>query len=155
MGAVLDAYRRYRQLLFAGDYQRLSEVADEQWIENCVGLTGWTVGLDVAATNFAAGIARAFSELSGEELDLLEKDDTLVISGRATALHCGSFLGVEPTGKRVAWDFVDIYRVGSHGRINWHFFITDWNYVRLQLLGEAPDLPATPARRAVQAERKG
>jgi hypothetical protein len=82
MGAVLDAYRRYRQLLFAGDYQRLSEVADEQWIETCVGLTGWTVGLDVAATNFAAGIARAFSELSGEELDLLEKDDTLVISGR-------------------------------------------------------------------------
>lgn len=77
----------------------------------------------------------------------------MVIRGRATATHSGPFLGVQPTGKRVAWDFVDMYRLGADGRINWHFFVTDWNYVRLQLLGEAPDLPATPQRRAVQAER--
>jgi predicted ester cyclase len=150
---VLDTYRRYRQLLFAGAYQRLPEVADENWVETCVGLTGWTIGLDIASANFAAGIARAFSELSSEELDVLEKNDTLVIRGRATAVHSGPFLGVAPTGKRVAWEFVDMYRTGPDGRINWHFFVTDWNYVRLQLLGEAPDLPATPTRRAVLAER--
>ncbi len=39
----------------------------------------------------------------------------------------------------------------ADGRINWHFFVTDWNIVRLQLLGEAPDLPTTPERRAVLA----
>jgi hypothetical protein len=44
-----------------------------------------------------------------------------------------------------------LYRVGADGRINWHFFVTDWNIVRLQLLGEAPDLPTTPERRAVLA----
>lgn len=134
-------------------YGRLTEVVDEKWIENCVGLTGWTVGLAIATANFAAGFARAFSGLNAEELDVLEKDDALVIRGRATATHSGPFLGIQPTGKRVAWDFVDIYRLGTDGRINWHFFVTDWNYVRLQLLGEAPDLPATPTRRVVQAER--
>jgi hypothetical protein len=60
---------------------------------------------------------------------------------------------MQPTRKPVAWDFVDLYRLGADGRINWHFFVTDWNYVRLQLWGEGPDLPATPPRRAVQAER--
>jgi len=39
----------------------------------------------------------------------------------------------------------------ADGRINWHFFVTDWNIVRLQLLGEAPDLPTTPERCAVLA----
>jgi predicted ester cyclase len=154
MGAALTAYRRYRELLQAGAYGRLTEVVDERWIENCVGLTGWTAGLDIATANFTAGIARAFSGLDVKELDVVEKDDTLVIRGQATAIHSGAFLGVQPTGKRVAWDFVDMYRLGADGRINWHFFVTDWNNVRLQLLGEAPDLPATPTRRAVQAELK-
>lgn len=85
--SVLDTYRRYRQLVLAGTYQRLPEVVDEKWVENCVGLTGWTIGLDVAAANFAAGIGRAFSELSNEEIDVLEKDGTLVIRGRASGVH--------------------------------------------------------------------
>lgn len=153
MGAALDAYRRYRELLQSGAYGRLTEVVDERWIENCVGLTGWTVGLDIATANFAAGIARAFPELHTEELDVLEKDDTVIIRGRATAIHSGPFLGMQPTRKPVAWDFVDLYRLGADRRINWHFFVTEWNYVHRQLLGEGPDLPATPTRRAVQAER--
>ena len=152
--SVLDKYRRYRQLLTTGAYQQLSEVVDDKWIDNCLGLTGWTLGLDMAAANFAAGIGRAFSELSAEEIDVLEKDGTLVIRGRNTALHTGPFLGVPPTGKRVAWDFVDMYRAGTDGRLNWHLFVTDWNYVRLQLLGEAPDLPTIPTRRAVLTERE-
>ena len=45
-----------------------------------------------------------------------------------------------------------MYRVGADGRLNWHLLATDWNLVRLQLLGQAPDLPATPTHRAVQAE---
>jgi hypothetical protein len=64
----------------------------------------------------------------------------------------GRFLGLEPTGRRVTWEFLDMYRVGPDGRINWHFLVTDWNLVRLQLLGEASDLPTSPTRRAVQVE---
>jgi hypothetical protein len=43
--------------------------------------------LDVAAANFASGIGRAFSELSNEEIDVLEKDGTLIIRGRASGVH--------------------------------------------------------------------
>lgn len=99
MGAALAAYRRYRELQ-AGAHGRLTEVVDERWIENCVGLTGWTAGLVVATANFAAGIAHAFSGLDVKELDVVEKDATLVTRGQPTAIHSGAFLGVQPTGKR-------------------------------------------------------
>jgi hypothetical protein len=120
---------------------RLTEAADEPWVETCVGLTGWTISLDIAAANFAAGIAGAFSELEPTELDVVEKDGFLVIRGKNTAVHTGPFLGIAPTHNRVTWEFVDMYRVGADGRLNWHLFVTDWNYVRLQPLGTAPDLP--------------
>jgi len=151
MGRVRDTYNRYRELLFTGDFAHLTEVADEDFVETCVGLTGWTRGLDIAAANFAGGIGAAFPDLSAEEYDHIEDGDTLAIRGRAEGTHTGRFLGLEPTGRRATWEFADLYRVGADGRINWHFYVTDWNIVRLQLLGEAPDLPVTPERRAVLA----
>ena len=151
MGQVLDTYNRYRELLFSGDFAHLTEVVDEDFVETCVGLTGWTRGLDIAAANFAAGIGAAFTDLVAEEYDHIEDGDLLAIRGRGEGTHTGKFLGLEPTGRRVRWEFADLYRLGADGRINWHFFVTDWNIVRLQMLGEAPDLPATPERRAVLA----
>jgi hypothetical protein len=35
-----------------------------------------------------------------------------------------------------------MYRAGAGGRLNRHFLATGWNVVRLQLLGQAPDLSA-------------
>jgi predicted ester cyclase len=151
MGRVRDTYNRYRELLFTGDFAHLTEVVDEDFVETCVGLTGWTRGLDIAAANFAAGIGAAFPDLNAQEYDHIEDGDTLAIRGRAEGTHTGRFLGLEPTGQRATWEFADLYRVGADGRINWHFYVTDWNIVRLQLLGEAPDLPVTPERRAVLA----
>jgi predicted ester cyclase len=152
MGRVRDTYNRYRELLFTGDFAHLTEVVGEDFVETCVGLTGWTRGLDIAAANFAAGIGAAFPDLSAQEYDHIEDGDTLAIRGRAEGTHTGRFLGLEPTGRRATWEFADLYRVGADGRINWHFYVTDWNIVRLQLLGEAPDLPATPERRAALAD---
>jgi predicted ester cyclase len=151
MGTVLDTYHRYRELLRGGDFAHLTDVVDEDFVENCVGLTGWTRGLDIASANFAAGIAAAFPDLTTQEYDLIEDGDMLAIRGRGEGTHSAPFLGLEPTGRRASWEFTDLYRAGADGRINWHFFVTDWNLVRLQLLGEAPDLPATPERRAVLA----
>ena len=59
MGRVLDTYHRYREILRTGDFAHLTDVVDEGFVENCVGLTGWTRGLDIASANFAAGIAAA------------------------------------------------------------------------------------------------
>lgn len=152
MGTTLDTYRRYREIVAGGHFDRLTEVLDEQWVENCLGLTGWTVGLDIALANLQAGFGRAFSDLRVVEHEFVEDGNALVIRGENTGVHTGPFLGVEPTGKRVSWEFLDMYRSGPDGRLNWHLLATDWNLVRLRLLGQAPDLPTTPTRRAVQVE---
>ena len=68
----------------------------------------------------------------------------MVVWSQNSGVHTGAFLGIEPTGRRVCWEYLDMYRVGGDGWLNWHFLATDWNLVRLQLLGQAPDLPATP-----------
>lgn len=138
MDTALDADRRYRELLQSGAYGRLTEVVDERWIENCVGLTGWTVGLDIATVNFAAGIARAFPELHAEELDVLEKDDTVIIRGRATASHSGPFSWRAADQKARGVGFCGL--VSSRGRwANQLAFFRD----RLELRA-----PATVGRRA-------
>ncbi len=152
MGKALQAHRRYRQLADRGEFSRVGEGLDENWIENCLGPTGWTLGLDIALANLQAGFGQAFSGLQVTEYEVIEDGDTLVIRGQNSAMHTGRFPGIEPTGRRVSWEYLDMYRVGADGRLNWHLLATDWNLVRLQLLGQAPDPPITPARRAVQAE---
>ena len=157
MGKALQAYRRYRELADRGEFRRVGEVLDKNWIENCLGLTRWTLGLDIALANLQAGFGQAFSGLQVAEHEVVEDGDALVIRGQNSAVHTGRFLGIEPTGRRVSWEYLDMYRADADGRLNWHFLATDWNLVRLQLLGQAPDLPITPTRRAVQAaqDRRG
>jgi predicted ester cyclase len=152
MPSSLETYRMFGEYLRTGRYDRFAEVIDaENYVENCVSMTGWTIGLDVALANFTNGFGRALSELSLDEQDVLETEDSVVIRARMGGTHTGTFLGVEPTGRRVTFDAVDWYRVGPDGRIVWRFLLCDWNAVRLQLLGEQPDLPQTPTRVAVQA----
>jgi hypothetical protein len=75
MGKALHAYRRYRELADRGEFGRLGEVLDENWIENCLGLTGWTLGLDIALTNLQAGFGRAFSGLQVTQHEVVEDGD--------------------------------------------------------------------------------
>lgn len=154
MGRALDAYRRYRMIADRGELDRLSEVIDDDFVENCIGLTGWTVGLDVAVANLRAGVGQAFSDRHTAEREVVDGGDAVVIRGEITAVHTGPFLGIPATKRHARWEFLDMYRVGPDGRLNWHFLVTDWNLVRLQLLDEAPDLPTTPTRRAVQVEQQ-
>jgi hypothetical protein len=49
---------RYRELADHGEFRRVSEVLDEDWIKNCLELTGWTLGLDIALANLGSASAR-------------------------------------------------------------------------------------------------
>jgi predicted ester cyclase len=133
----LEVYRRFQSYLLAGEFSRLGEVADmEGYTENCVGLTGWTTGLAMALRNFQENIASRLTDMVPTEDDVIQADDTLVIRGSFEATHSGEFLGVPPTGRRVAYDFVDMYRV-TGGRIVWRYLLCDWKGLRDQLTAGA------------------
>jgi predicted ester cyclase len=129
----LEIYRRFQSYLLGGEFGRLGEVVDmDGYTENCVGLTGWTTGLMTALGNYQANVVSAFSDMAMTEEDVIESGDMLVIRSVISAVHTGEFLGVAPTGRKVTYDAVDMFRVAD-GRIVWRFLICDWKGVRDQL----------------------
>jgi predicted ester cyclase len=131
--APLDVYRRFQSFLINGEYARLAEVADmDGYTEHCVGLTGWTTGLQTALRNFQENIASRLTDMAPTEYDVVQDEDMLVIRGSYEVTHSGEFLGVQPTGRRVAYDWVDIYRV-TGGRITWRYLLCDWKGLLDQL----------------------
>jgi predicted ester cyclase len=93
-----EIYEDYQQRLQAQDYTHLGEVVDLQgYTENCLGLTGWTTGFDVALGNYARNILTAFSEMHFTAEDVIEGTNGLAIRSRILATHTGTFLGQEAT----------------------------------------------------------
>ena len=134
----LEVYRRFQSYLLRGEFARVGEVADmDGYTENCVGLTGWTTGLKIALRNFQENIASRLTDMAVTEHDVLEAGDTLVIRGTFEVTHSGEFLGVAPTGRRVSFDWIDMYRVAS-GRIVWRYLLCDWKGLQDQLTAAIP-----------------
>ena len=122
----LEVYRRFQAYLLNGEFARVGEVADvDGYTENCVGLTGWTTGLQIALRNFQENIASRLTDMAVTEHDVVEAGDMLVIRGTFEVTHSGQFLGVAPSGRRVCFDWIDMYRI-TEGRIVWRFLLCDW-----------------------------
>ena len=148
---LLDTYNSFVGALATGQPGLLPAFVDpDAYTETCVGLTGWTQGLDVALANFQYGIGAGFADLNLDVRDIVQSPGNMVIRARVSATHAGTFLGIDPTGRRVVWDSTDMVNPGPDGRIAWRFSLNDWEGVRRQLLGE-PAAPETPVRYAVQA----
>ena len=103
MGTPLEIYSAFQQRLQSQDYAQLADVVDLQgYTENCLGLTGWTTGFEIALQNFARNILAPFSDLLFTTEDVIEGSDALTIRNRVEATHSGTFLGIPATGRRIA-----------------------------------------------------
>jgi predicted ester cyclase len=133
MGTPLDIYRLFQQYLFTNEYARLPEVVDVSgYTEQCVGLTGWTTGLETALANFQQNVTSALSDMRSTEETVVEGADTVVIRSLIEATHSGTFLGIAPTGRRVSFEAVDMLRVADH-RIVWRYLLFDLYGIQQQL----------------------
>ena len=131
--APLDVYRRFQSFLINGEYGRLAEVADlDRYTEYCVGLTGWTTGLQAALRNFQGKHRLPADRHSATENDIIQTGDMLVIRGQLRGDAFRGVPGVPPTGRRVSYDWVDMYRV-TGGRIAWRYPLCDWKGLQDQL----------------------
>jgi predicted ester cyclase len=61
--------------------------------------------------------------------DVIAEGDRVAVRHTAEATHSGSFLGFAPTGKRLRWTAIGIYRI-ANGRIAEH-----WGLMDLRALG--------------------
>ena len=143
MTSPLQIYTAYQQRLRARDYEHLNEVADVKgYTENCLGLTGWTTGLEVALQNYARNILAAFSDVVYETEDAIESADALAIRSRAEGIHTGTFLGVPATGRRIAWDIVALVHTRD-GRVIGQWIQPDLWSIYQQLTSAVAGIPQT------------
>jgi predicted ester cyclase len=134
MTTPLEVYRQFQQYLITNDFALLPEVADVAgYTEQCVGLTEWTTGLEIALANYQRNIVAAFSELRCREETIVEGSDAVVIRSRYEAVHTGSFLTIAPTGRHISYEAVDMFRVAD-GRIVWRYLLLDLYGIQQQLL---------------------
>ncbi|MGD0240472.1 MAG: ester cyclase [Streptosporangiaceae bacterium] len=75
---------------------------------------GGTLGTVEGVANLVAllrGFIGALPDLHPEEQDVVADGDTVALRFVVEATHKGELLGIAPTGRKVRWDAVDIYRL--------------------------------------------
>jgi predicted ester cyclase len=59
------------------------------------------------------GFIGALPDLHATEQDIVAAGDTVAVRYVVEATHEGNLLGIAPTGRRVRWDAVDVYRLAD------------------------------------------
>jgi predicted ester cyclase len=76
------------------------------------GLLGTVEGLG-NVTEMLRGFIGALPDLHAAEQDMVAAGETVAVRYVIEATHEGNLLGIPPTGRRVRWDAVDIYRLAD------------------------------------------
>ena len=74
------------------------------------GVLGTVEGI-ATVTGLLRGFIGALPDLKASEQDVIAANDRVAIRFVVEATHKGNLFGIAPTGRRVRWDAVDIYRV--------------------------------------------
>ena len=112
------ARRLADELLTQGDLA----VADELLAPDCACHAPAALAPGAAgAKRWVAALRRAFPDLSAVVEAEIAEGDTVVQRIACSGTHRGGFLGLPPTGRRVAWQLVAIQRIGPDGRVAEHW----------------------------------
>jgi predicted ester cyclase len=106
----------------------------EGYTEQCLGLTGWTTGAEIALQNLYVNFVQPWADMKFSEEETVagpdakaaagmvfddhkvQATDTVVVRSRVDATHVGMFLGIPATGRRISWDHVTMVWVRA-GRV--------------------------------------
>jgi predicted ester cyclase len=125
--ALLD---RYVAIVNGHDPSRMAEVCAENYIQHS-GRSG--PGLAAQIENYRT-IFERWPDISMNVDDRIFGDDKLVARNTFSATHSRTVLGVEPTGRKVSFRTIDIWRVAD-GKFAEHWDIVDVAGLEKQLRG--------------------
>ncbi len=128
VGEATGNIEKMRALFAAINENRLAEIIP------CVAapnferhdLTGAIPGVkgQQGALNFIGDLKSAFPDLRLEIADIFSADEKVVVRFAASGTHLGTYLGHEPTGKRIKVHNINIYRFDG-GRVVETWQLTD------------------------------
>ena len=112
----VEIVREYTRRVFNGHDPDLAP----EYVTPGVKWHGGTLGTVEGAENLVGllqGFIGALPDLNAQEQDIVAQGDAVAVRFVVEATHQGNLLGIAPTGRRVRWDAVDVYRL-TDGKIS-------------------------------------
>ena len=134
------ARRTWEEILPACDVEGLAEVTDVDAVahgrrpDEPSGLEG--------ITRTMLWLGRVFSDQRWEIHNVIGEDDLVAVHATHHGRHTGELMGIPPTGREVAYDYVHILRFRD-GKAVEHWSVRD-SMTLMRQLGVLPDPAATP-----------
>src|ERR1700760_3969144 len=116
VGSNVEIARAYTRRVFnphAPDRASEYVTPDVKWHGGTLGTVEGAEGL----VGLLQGFIGALPDLDAQEQDIVADGDTVAVRFVVEATHQGDLLGIPPTGRRVRWDAVDVYRL-KEGKIS-------------------------------------
>lgn len=108
--AAVELLRRMFDLFNRGDLDACGEALRPDFIANVPGAAEPTIGVESWKRN-ASMFRSAFPDLQGEIEDIFGSGDRVAVRLTFRGTHQGSFFGMPPSGREVAFSSVELYRV--------------------------------------------
>lgn len=110
-GFFVEGYVRH-------NYDFLMENMAEDYFDNspCAART------NQECVNVLKNTEKTFADMQVDILDLIEEDNKVTIRARFTGVHTGDFYDVKPTGKKICFEALEIFRM-ENGKI-----VESWGY---------------------------
>jgi len=128
--------REYTERVFNAHNPELASeyvTPDVKWHGGTLGTVEGPEGL----VGLLKGFIGALPDLNAQEQDLVANGDTVAVRFVVEATHKGDLLGIAPTGRRVRWDAVDVYRL-KDGKISEEWAADDMTAILAQVEAYTP-----------------
>jgi len=133
-----ETFKRFQDAMNTCDAEFISKSIDELVEPDATirtPLPGDATGAQVLKQVWSV-LLRAFPDLQLDVKDLIGEDDRVVARIVVTGTHRGDYMGVEPTGKSIAYDEIFIFRF-ANGRVVETWGVVDV-YAQMKQLGVIP-----------------
>jgi steroid delta-isomerase-like uncharacterized protein len=130
--------RRLYDLINAGDIDGFGALLADDFVDH-EELP--VVGTREGVMDFLRMQRAAFPDMRMHVEEVIESGDTVVVRGKVSGTHEGTFLGMPATGRHMEVKLIDIMRFGDDGLAHEHWGLMD-SLAMMQQLGALPEGPA-------------
>jgi predicted ester cyclase len=136
IGSNVEIVREYTSQVFNAHNPELAR----EYVTPDVRWHGGTLGTIEGVDNLVGllqGFIGALPDLNAQMQDVAAQGDTVAVRFVVEATHLGNLLGIAPTGRRVRWDAVDVYRL-QDGKISEEWAADDMTAILHQVGAYTP-----------------
>jgi steroid delta-isomerase-like uncharacterized protein len=126
------AHRIVEEMWNAGDLDVAEELFAKDYVNHVLGYPKPLVGPE-GFRQLVSEQRRAFPDMRESIDDLVTEGERIVMRWSVVGTHRGECMGVAPTGRRVTFSGITIFRLGSNGKVEEEWCYWDFAALMFQL----------------------